>query len=145
MSSQCKVRYGWLKFLYLYTLVGAGGSGLLMILFPDRLAALFGMPAQDPYIYGVAASIWLAFGLLSILGLRAPVAFLPVLLMQLFYKSIWLVAVVLPLMLRGERPAYAFLFTAIMVSYVVLDLIAIPFGILFGRPGPEQEAASVRQ
>lgn len=131
MERDNQVRYGWLKFLYLYTLVGAGGSGLLMILFPGPVASLFGMPAQDPYIYGVAASIWLAFGLLSILGLRAPLKFLPVLLMQLCYKSIWLAAVVLPLMIRGERPFYAFLFVMVMASYVVLDLIAIPFRYLF--------------
>lgn len=126
------MRWGRLKFLYWYTIVIAGGSGVLMIIFPDLAPSLFGMPVQDPYIFGVAASIWTAFGIMSIFGLRSPLRFLPVLLMQLCYKTIWLLAVVAPLMVGGQRPVYAWLFTLVMVSFVVLDLIAIPFGYFRG-------------
>jgi hypothetical protein len=91
------------------------------------------MPVQDRFVWGVAGSVWTAFGILSLFGLRRPLRFLPVLLMQLAYKSIWLVGVLLPALARGDRPAYAILFTIIFLSYVVLDLIAIPFSWLF-RP-----------
>jgi hypothetical protein len=131
------IRWGWLRFLYVYTIVGAGGTGLVMILSPGFVPSLFRMPAQDPFIYGVAGSIWLSFGILSVLGLRAPVRFLPVLLMQLCYKTIWLAGVVLPLLFRGDFPVYGVVFTLIMASYVVLDLIAIPFSLLFcAEPKP---------
>ncbi len=133
MSGSVNIRWGWLRFLYAYTIVGAGTTGLVMVLVPGLIPSLFGMPAQDPFIYGVAASIWLAFGVLSVLGLRAPIKFLPVLLMQLCYKTIWLAGVVLPLLIRGEFPFYGVLFTLVMASYVVIDLIAIPFPLLFGN------------
>jgi len=132
-----QIRWGWLRFLYAYTIAGAGVTGLVMILAPGFVPSLFGMPAQDPFIFGVAGSVWLAFGVLSILGLRSPVRFLPVLLMQLCYKTIWLAGVVLPLLFRGGFPFYGVVFTLVMASYVVLDLIAIPFPVLFrGEPGP---------
>src|SRR5712691_4621783 len=40
---------------------------------------------------------WAALGALSGLGLRYPLAMLPLLLLQLFYKLVWLLAVWLPL------------------------------------------------
>jgi len=133
MSREKNVRLGLLKFVYLYTILGAGGFGVLMIFAPSVVVSLFNMPEQDPYIYGIAGSVWTAFGILSIFGLRSPLKFLPVLMMQFCYKSIWLVAVVLPVMVGGYRPLYGYLFTAIMASYVVLDLMAIPFGYLLGE------------
>jgi len=132
-----KIRWGWIRFLYAYTIAGAGGTGLIMILAPGFVPSLFGMPDQDPFIFGVAGSVWLAFGILSVLGLQSPVRFLPVLLMQLCYKSIWLAGVVLPLLFRGGFPFYGVVFSLVMASYVVLDLIAIPFPVLFrGRREP---------
>jgi hypothetical protein len=135
MPTEKPIRWGWLRFLYAYTIAGAGGTGLVMILKPGFVPSLFGMPDQDPFIYGIAGSIWLAFGILSVLGLRAPVRFLPVLLMQLCYKTIWLAGVVFPLLLRGDFPMYGVIFTLVMASYVVLDLVAIPFPLLWGKEG----------
>ncbi len=139
MSGAVNIRWGWLRFLYGYTIVGAGISGLVMVLVPGLIPSLFGMPAQDPFIFGVAASVWFAFGILSVLGLRAPLTFLPVLFLQLCYKTIWLGGVVIPLLIKGEFPFYGVLFTLIMASYVVFDLIAIPFPLLFksGEKAPQ--------
>jgi hypothetical protein len=133
MGQERNLRLGLLKFVYLYTILGAGGFGVAMIFAPSLVVSLFNMPEQDPYIYGIAGSIWTAFGILSVFGLRSPIKFLPVLMMQLCYKSIWLAGVVLPVMLGGYRPVYGYLFTAIMASYVILDLIAIPFGYFLGE------------
>jgi len=130
MSGSANIRWGWLRFAYAYTILGAGGTGLVMVLVPGFLPSLFRMPAQDPILFGVAASVWLAFGILSVAGLRAPITFLPVLLLQLCYKTIWLAGVVLPLVVRGGLPAYGVLFTLVMASYVAIDLIAIPFPLL---------------
>ena len=46
----------------------------------------------DPF-HGVAFSFWAALSLLAGLGIRYPLRMLPVLFMQLTYKSIWLMAV----------------------------------------------------
>lgn len=132
-AETARVRLGWIRFVYAYTIAGAGGAGLMMILAPNLLPSLFGMPDQDPFIFGVAGSVWLAFGILSVLGLQSPVRFLPVLLMQLVYKAIWLAGVVLPLLFRGDFPFYGVLFSLVMASYVALDLVAIPFPLLLGE------------
>ena len=51
MENQIKIRYGWLKGMYIYTAVGAGLFGLGMILIPETFISLWKMPAQDPIIF----------------------------------------------------------------------------------------------
>src|SRR6266487_84850 len=55
----------------------------------------------DP-VKGVAFSFWAALSALSGLGIRYPLKMLPLLLLQLVYKSIWLIAVYLPLRSAGQ-------------------------------------------
>ena len=62
-----------------------------MILAPGVLIPMMGFPLQDPVIFGIVGSVYVAFGLLSILGLRAPLKFVSILLLQLSYKVIWFV------------------------------------------------------
>ena len=133
MSNDINVRQGWLKFMYWYTIIGAGGFGLGMILLPETIRTLFRWPAQDPIVYGVTASVWAAFGVLSIFGLRSPLKFVPILVMQLCYKSIWFIGVVFPLLVAGKFPLYAILHVVVMGSYIIGDLIAIPFPYVFSK------------
>jgi hypothetical protein len=133
MNKDINIRWEWLKIMYWYTIVGAGGFGLFMIVMPENVRSLFGWPAQDPIVYGVTGSVWLAFGLLSILGLKSPLKFVPVLLMQLTYKSVWFIGVVFPLLVSGKFPNYAILHVVIMASYIIGDLIAIPFSYVFSK------------
>ena len=104
-----------------------------MLFAPNLVESIFGIPANDPMMYGVAASAWLGFGIMSALGLRSPLKFLPVLLMQCTYKSIWVIGVLLPLALKGELPGYAPLIIVVMISYIIGDLIAIPFPYVFKK------------
>jgi hypothetical protein len=129
------VRLGWLRGMYIYTLVLAGGLGVGMLAAPRALAAALGLPSLEPIVFGIAGSVYVAFGIVSVFGLRAPVTFAPVLVMQLAYKSAWLAGVALPLVLRGQFPAYGVSFVVIFVTYIVGDLIAIPFPRILGRPG----------
>jgi len=78
--------------------------------------------AWDP-VKGVAFSFWSALSALSGLGLRYPLKMLPLLLMQLFYKSVWLIAVYLPLRSAGQSTEL----TKVMAIGVVVDLIVIPW------------------
>jgi hypothetical protein len=119
--------------MYWYTIIGAGGFGLAMVLFPETVCSLFRWPLQDPIVYGVTGSVWMAFGVISIFGLRSPLKFVPILMMQLCYKSIWFIGVVFPLLVSGTFPLYAILHVVIMGSYIVGDLIAIPFPYVFSR------------
>lgn len=75
----------------------------------------------DP-VRGVAYSFWAALALLSALGVRYPLKMLPMLFMQLAYKSIWLGAVFLPMGSDGGSGLLR-----VMVGGVIADLIAIPW------------------
>jgi len=144
MSEAVKVRWGWLKFMYIYTIVGAGGFGWGMFAAPDIVKSVLRAPDQDPIAWGVTGSVYVAFAILSILGLRSPLRFAPVLLLQLFYKAIWLVGVILPLVIARELPGYTVWLAAIFATYIIGDLIAIPFPYVFARE-PDQRSKSAPQ
>jgi len=133
MSKELNVRWGWLKGMYIYTIVGAGGFGLGIIIMPDVMRSIFGLPSQEPIVFGVSGSVYLAFALLSVLGLQSPLKFIPVLLLQLSYKVIWFIGVILPLLFGGKFPTYAILYTVIFATYIIGDLIAIPFSYVFAK------------
>jgi hypothetical protein len=133
MSQGNKVRWGWLKGMYIYTIVGAGGFGLGIITMPDAIRTIFGWPGQDPIVLGVTGSVYLSFALLSILGLRSPLKFAPVLLLQLSYKLVWFIGVILPVVMTAKFPSYAILHVVIFATYIIGDLIAIPFSYVFAK------------
>ena len=133
MPEEHKIRYGWLKAMYIYTIVGAGGFGLGIIVMPTYMGMIFNWPAQDPIVYGVMGSVYLSFALLSILGLKAPLKFVPVLLFQLTYKVVWFIGVVAPILFTGRFQPYAILHVVIFLTYIIGDMIAIPFSYVFGK------------
>jgi len=128
-----KVRYNWLKFMYAYTIVFAGSTGLGLLVAPSAVLNLLGYPAQEPILAGVGYSRDLAFAIASVLGLRAPLKFSPVLLLQLTYKVIWFIAIIIPLSIAGRLPSYAIGISILFATFVVGDLIAIPFRYLFAK------------
>ena len=131
--TEATIRWKWLTAMYIYTAVGAGLLGVAMLLAPNLVVAYLHMPIQDPVVFGVVGSAYLAFAIASLLGLRFPLRFIPILMLQLIYKSVWLVTVFLPMLISGTPPGYAWLFAAIFVSYVVGDCIAIPFRQLLAQ------------
>jgi len=119
--------------MYVYTTIVAGGFGLAEIVAPARVQSTLGMPAQDPVVFGLSASVFIAFGLIAILGVRAPLKYCPILMVELAYKLIWLCGVVVPLALRGEFPASSIVQVLIFATFILGDLMAIPFRYVFGR------------
>ena len=133
MPKDYKVRWGWLKFMYIYTAVGAGGFGLGMVFVPDVVISMFKFPSQDPIVFGAFGCMLISSGILGILGLRSPLKFVPLLLFQLSYKSIWFICVLLPFLLVNELQTHVIVFILIFASYIIGDLIAIPFSYIFTR------------
>jgi hypothetical protein len=78
--------------------------------------------AWDP-VKGVAFSFWAALSALSALGVRYPLKMLPLLLLQLLYKSIWLIAIALPQWSAVRSTDL----TKVMLRGAVVDLILIPW------------------
>jgi hypothetical protein len=89
----------------------------------------------DP-LHGVVWSFWAAYGTLMLLGVRYPLRLLPLLLLQFFYKLVWLAAVGYPLWSTGhlmdsaaslppEIPASQLVTVFLIV--VAVDLAVIPW------------------
>jgi hypothetical protein len=120
--------------MYIYTIVIAGLMGLGMIIVPELIKSIFAWPVAEPIVFGIVGSAFLAFGILSIFGLRDPLKFSPVLLLQLFYKSIWFIGGVAPLVAVGKFPMYGLSAVIIFATFIIGDLIAIPFAYIFAKP-----------
>lgn len=124
-----------LKAMYIANIVIAGPLGLAALLVPETTRQMMGFPAVEPIAFGVGmGAIPLGFGLAGILGVYAPLRTSPVLGLQALYKSIFLVAVILPLAATGQIPSYTAPIIAIFVFFIVGDLLALPFSYLFSRP-----------
>jgi hypothetical protein len=106
MGNQIKIRYGWLKGMYIYTILGSVLSGLGMILMPKTYVSMLNWPVQEPINFGILGSVYLAFGLISILGLKSPLKFVPILLVEITYKTIWFLGIIFPLIFKGQFPQY---------------------------------------
>lgn len=81
----------------------------------------------DP-VRAVAFCVWAAYSTLSVLGVIHPLKMLPILIFQIFYKSIWLIIVAYPLWSSGQlagSPAEEMTYTFL---WIVLPLIAMPWG-----------------
>jgi hypothetical protein len=138
MSKEINVRWGWLKGMYILTIICAGGFGLGIIIMPDLMRSKFGWPGQDPIIFGIIGSVNLSFALLSVLGLRSPLKFSPVLLLELSYKLIWFIGVILPLLFGGKFPTYAIMYVVIFATFIIGDMIAIPFSYVFAKQSDQR-------
>jgi hypothetical protein len=81
----------------------------------------------DP-LQAVAYSFWAAYSTLMLLGLRYPLKMVPLLLLQFFYKLVWLVVVSYPLwashQLQGSSAEKT---TTIFVMAVLVDPFLIPW------------------
>lgn len=78
--------------------------------------------AWDP-VKGVAFSFWAALSTLSLLGLRYPLKMVPLLVLQLLYKSIWVLAVALPMWSAFRSMEL----TRIMGLGALVDIAVIPW------------------
>ena len=107
-----------MRAVYLLTFVGLGIGVWPELINPGK--------PWDP-MYGVAFSFWAAYSALMGLGVRYPLAMLPLLLLQLFYKSVWLIAVAIPLWSAGSVDPVTRELTRVFVMAAVADLIVIPW------------------
>jgi hypothetical protein len=90
------------------------GSGVTRV-FEGRVAESAGLRLM-------VGSLWLSILVASVLGLLFPALFAPVLPIQVFYKSVWLLTFVLPL-LRSGKPVpvgISLVFLVIVLSYPVI-------------------------
>ena len=123
-----------LSFPYIFNILVLIPVGILTLLGGERGGQL---ACQNKFeesegFRTILGSLWTAILLSSIVGLFFPVQMSPLLLIQIIYKSLWLLIFVMPRLLNGrsmEVPwGIASSFLAIVVSYPWV----IPWEQLFG-------------
>ena len=102
--------------------------GLVVVKWPVILQDAASLPVFE----GVVAALLTAMSFLWILGLRYPVALIPVLMFESAWKLIWLAAVGIPHLLAGDMDAEmrSVLFN---VSFVVVVLAVTPWDYAWKR------------
>jgi hypothetical protein len=123
-----------LNFPYIFNIIVLLPIGLMTLLGGERggqLACQSKFPESEGF-RTILGSLWTAILIGSVLGLFFPVAMSALLLIQVIYKTLWLLVYALPRMLNGrssEVPwGIASTFLVIVVSYPWV----IPWGLLFG-------------
>ena len=124
MSNVTTLRLTLLRGMYLLIAVGLILTVWPAILSPTNLIAGTG---------SVVRSLLGALALLALLGLRYPIQMLPLLLFELLWKVIWVVASALPMWLGPGLDEYASETLFACMIGVVLVPIVIPWGLVIQR------------
>jgi hypothetical protein len=107
-----------LRAMYLFMAVGLAIFKLPGLLHPENLSRLD----------SVVLSVLGAFSLLAMLGIRYPLRMLPLLFFEFLWKSIWVLAFGLPLLLSGRLdPNTTETLTNCLIGVVLVPLV-IPWG-----------------
>jgi hypothetical protein len=81
-------------------------------------------------IHSIAFSIYAGYSLLMLLGVLVPIRMLPLLLLQLLYKLIWIATAGLPMWSAGHLNRVSGMIR-LFAAIVVLDLAIIPWRYVF--------------
>jgi hypothetical protein len=103
---------------------------------------------QGPWVPGDAVNwcVWTAFATLAGLGIIRPLKMLPIILLEIFYKVMWLAIVAYPLWARGALAGSAAEGTTAAFLWVLLPIVVVPWGYVWRTYGydPRGSAADVR-
>ena len=86
--------------------------------------------AWDP-TGAVTWCVWTGFATLAGLGILRPLKMLPILLLEVFYKVLWLLVVAYPLWAKGALAGSPAADTASAFAWVLLPLVAVPWMYAF--------------
>jgi hypothetical protein len=79
----------------------------------------------------VAWCVWTAFATLAGIGIFRPVKMIPIVLLEIFYKLLWLYLVAYPLWVKGTLWSSPAADTAVAFLWVPLPLVAVPWAYVF--------------
>src|SRR5580658_5466395 len=75
--------------------------------------------------------VWTAFATLAGIGIIRPVKMLPIVLLEIFYKVLWLILVAYPLWARGSLAGSPAEEITSQFLWVLLPIVAVPWGYVF--------------
>jgi len=79
----------------------------------------------------VAWCVWTAFATLAGLGIIRPLKMLSIVLLEIFYKVLWLILVAYPLWSKGALTGSPAKDIASKFLWVILPIVAVPWGYAF--------------
>ncbi|MDX2283953.1 MAG: hypothetical protein NW241_07305 [Bacteroidia bacterium] len=121
-----------MKLIYAANVIVAGWISITSLFFPRTAqATVFGGSVAYSEVIRLAGALWGAIFLLSVLGLIWPRQMSLVLLMQLIYKTAWLLAAALPALLRQEP--YPRAMALFFLAWVLVLPFAAPWRAWFGN------------
>ena len=136
-----EIRFFWIRLTFGLTAFLGILVGGIMCFGPEKLARKvvgipFMLPDQDPITFGALGGIWFVIGLMSLLALRAPLKFLPLLMLQFVYKCVWFMCVFFPLMIQGTFPEWGWASVVGNAFWMIMDIKSIPWAFLFAKDHP---------
>jgi hypothetical protein len=119
-----------LKLIYVANIIVAGWISLTSM-FSPKIAAqtVFSNAYASTEVMRLVGCLWFGIAMLSVFGLFRPVAFSPVLIMQLIYKGSWLVIVALPAI--RNHVDYPRGMASFFLAWVLILPLIIPWSKLF--------------
>jgi hypothetical protein len=79
----------------------------------------------------MAWCVWAAFATLAGLGILRPLKMLPILLLEIFYKVLWLIVVAYPLWSTDKLAGSPAEGTTSAFLWVILPIVVVPWGYVF--------------
>lgn len=122
MNDVSLLRLYVLRATYLLIAVGLG-----VMIWPGLINA----PLDLEHMRGVVRALLGALGLLALLGVRYPLQMLPLLLFELLWKTVWIVAIGIPRWSAGALDAATRSTWFDCAFGVVLCLVVIPWGYVY--------------
>jgi hypothetical protein len=83
----------------------------------------------------IAWCVWAAFATLAGIGMFRPLRMLPILLLEIFYKVLWLAIVAYPLWSAGTLAGSSAEGTTSAFLWVILPIVAVPWMYVFRSYG----------
>ena len=114
-----------LRFMQFYTLLGAGGFGLVNLFYPSLFSLVLGAPDNGAIMCDVyVASVFLSFALMAFITLAEPAKYAPIAGLQGLYKSLWCVFLIAQTALvTASFSFHTIVYFVIMLSYAVGDYL----------------------
>jgi hypothetical protein len=79
----------------------------------------------------VAWCVWLAYGAISWIGVIRPLKMLPIVLLEIVYKTAWLFVVAYPLWKKNELAGSPAAYTSSVFIFVILPVLFMPWRYFF--------------
>ncbi|MGJ3231546.1 MAG: hypothetical protein ACFE0P_07090 [Oceanicaulis sp.] len=121
-----------LRVLYTAALIAAGGAGAVTLVAPKLAAEKLFYGAVEVGVYmRILGAVWLGLGVIAGIGLVHPLEMAGILLVQLVYKTAWVVLAALPAIISGKRDTALLLLTIVFSIWALAILFLFPFAVVF--------------